>query len=429
MKLYSSLNLCSRHIPRLRGHVRPTFIHNRHTSTLIKADFTSFFIHNEQYTPQSRLAKRADRVSTRRVAHAVTTDQDVILEPPSPAVVGYREAEVLTPGRLLKIYSQLSKSRLTALITLTAMSGVALSPLPATVSVLLATAAGTALCSASANTLNQLQEVPYDAQMARTRTRPLVRRAITPLHAAGFAAATGISGPVMLWTMVNPTTAILGAANIALYAGLYTWLKRKHVVNTWVGAVVGGLPPVMGWTACGGQLFPSSTYPVEYFLPQILSSLPTESINLSLIDNPLSPFALFMLLYSWQFPHFNSLSHLVRGSYAQAGYQMLSVLSPSQNALVALRHSILLIPICSVLMPLSGLTTWAFAVTSLVPNVICARAAWKFWRVGGEKQARALWHNYLWYLPVILALAMVHKQGMDWAKWIGIKDDEETKDP
>lgn len=108
---------------------------------------------------------------------------------------------------------------------------------------------------------------------------------------------------------------------------------------------------------------------------------------------------------------------------------MLSVLSPSQNALVALRHSILLIPICSVLMPLSGLTTWAFAVTSLVPNVICARAAWKFWRVGGEKQARALWHNYLWYLPVILALAMVHKQGMDWAKWIGIKDDEETKDP
>lgn len=399
------------------SRLRPIFIHSRYSSTLIKSGFTSFFIHNKQH------------LLARRVAHAVTLDQDLIPEAPSRSVAGYREAEVLTPGRLLNVYSQLSKSRLTVLITLTAMSGVALSPLPATLSVLLATATGTALCSASANTLNQLQEVPYDAQMARTRTRPLVRRAITPLHAAGFAVVTGVGGPVMLWIMVNPTTAILGAANIALYAGVYTWLKRKHVVNTWVGAVVGGIPPVMGWTACGGQLFPSSAYPVEYFLPQFLSSLPTASINFSLIDNPLSPFALFMLLYSWQFPHFNSLSYLVRGSYAQAGYHMLSVLSPSQNALVTLRHSILLFPICSVLIPLSGLTTWAFAVTSLVPNVICTRAAWKFWRIGGEKQARALWHNYLWYLPVILALAMVHKQGMDWAKWMEIKYDEETKNP
>ena len=420
MKLFS---LWSRHSSRLRGNI----IHSRYTSTLIKSDFTSFFIHNEQYYPQTRSAKRVDNIPPRRVAHAVTLEQGVMLEAPSRVVVGYREAEVLTPGRLLKIYSQLSKSRLTVLITLTAMSGVALSPLPATLSVLLATATGTALCSASANTLNQLQEVPYDAQMARTRTRPLVRRAITPLHAAGFAVVTGVGGPVVLWTMVNPATAILGIANIALYAGVYTWLKRKHVINTWVGAVVGGIPPVMGWTACGGQLFPSSAYPVEYFLPQFLSSLPAASINLSLIDNPLSPFALFMLLYSWQFPHFNSLSHLVRGSYSQAGYHMLSVLSPSRNALVTLRHSILLFPICSVLIPLSGLTTWAFAVTSLVPNVICTRAAWKFWRVGGEKQARALWHNCLWYLPVILALAMVHKQGMDWAKWTGIKDGGETK--
>jgi protoheme IX farnesyltransferase len=272
-------------------------------------------------------------------------------------------------------------------------------------------------------TLNQLQEVPYDAQMARTRMRPLVRRAITPLHAAGFAALTGISGSTILWTMVNPATAILGAANIALYAGPYTWLKRKHVANTWVGAVVGGLPPLMGWTACGGQLFPSSNYPVEYFLPSFLSSIPTP-IDLSLIDNPLSPLALFMLLFSWQFPHFNSLSYIERSSYAQAGYRMLSVLSPSHNSLVALRHAVLLIPICSVLFPLSGLTTWMFALTSLVPNVICARAAWKFWGAGGEKEAKVVWHHSLWYLPVILGLMMVHKQGMDWAKWVGIQEDE-----
>ncbi|KAG2018158.1 protoheme IX farnesyltransferase [Coprinopsis cinerea AmutBmut pab1-1] len=302
---------------------------------------------------------------------------------------------------------------------LTSMSAVALSPLPATVPVLLSTAVGTALCSASANTLNQLQEVPFDAQMARTRTRPLVRRAITPLHASGFALATGIAGPALLWYMVNPATAILGASNILLYAGVYTWMKRKSIWNTWVGSVVGALPPLMGWTACGGKLLPSADYPIQMFVPSFLSDS-TVPLDLSLIDNPLSPFALFMLLYSWQFPHFNALSYLVRDCYAQAGYTMLSVLNPAKNALVSLRHAALLIPICSILFPLSGLTTWAFAATSLVPNLICLRAAWRFWKYGGEKHARSVFQHSLWYLPVVMGLMMVHKQGMDWLQWLGI---------
>lgn len=158
------------------------------------------------------------------------------------------------PRHALGPYLQLSKSKLSVLVVLSAMSGVALSPVPATLSVLFATALGTALCSAAANTLNQLQEVPFDAQMARTRSRPLVRRAISPLHATTFAALTGFAGPALLWTAVNPTTAILGASNIALYAGAYTWMKRKSSFNTWVGSVVGALPPLMGWTACDPQV-------------------------------------------------------------------------------------------------------------------------------------------------------------------------------
>ncbi|KAF7334256.1 Protoheme IX farnesyltransferase, mitochondrial [Mycena sanguinolenta] len=345
--------------------------------------------------------------------------------PSSAFTAQYRHVQAISPPQLLKLYGQLSKSRLSLLVVLTAMSGVALSPLHVTVPTLLSTAAGTALCSASANTLNQLQEVPFDAQMARTRMRPLVRRAITPLHATGFAVATGISGPLILWAMVNPTTALLGASNIALYAGLYTWMKRKTIYNTWVGSVVGALPPLMGWTACGGQLFPSSSYPIHLFLPPFLSAGP---VDLALIDNALAPLAFFMLLFSWQFPHFNGLSHLVRASYAQAGYRMLAVLSPRKNALVALCHAVLLIPICSVLIPLSGLTTWTFAFTSLVPNGICTFAAWQFWRVGGEKEARLMFRHSLWYLPVMMALMMLHKQGVDWAKWLGISEDENTEE-
>ncbi|KAF8876718.1 farnesyltransferase [Infundibulicybe gibba] len=297
------------------------------------------------------------------------------------------------------------------------MSSVAISPLPTTLPILLSTALGTALCSAAANTLNQLQEIPFDAQMARTRMRPLVRRAISPLHAAGFAAATGIAGPALLFTAVNPATALLGVANIALYAGAYTWLKRRGTINTWVGAVVGGIPPLMGWTACGAPLLPASLHLHLPFAAAIS--------DISVIDNPLAPFALFMLLFSWQFPHFNSLSHIVRGSYAQAGYRMLSVISPRQNALVALRHAALLAPVCSILFPLSGLTTWTFALTALGPNAICIRSAWRFWRSKSEKDARTVFQHSLWYLPVIMGLMMVHKQGVDWAQWAGITQKEE----
>jgi protoheme IX farnesyltransferase len=366
------------------------------------AIFSSFFFHNTQWLDKRLLDEPQ-----------ITLSRDA-----------YKKVDVLTPRRLTKVYLELSKSRLTVLNVLTAMSGVALSPLPTTVPILLSTAVGTALCSASANSLNQIQEVPFDAQMARTRNRPLCRRAISPTHATGFAVVTGIAGPALLWTVVNPTTAFLGAANVALYAGAYTWMKRRSIWNTWLGAVVGAVPPLMGWTACGGKLWPSADYPVHFFLPDFLT---TTSLDPSLIDNPLAPFALFMLLFSWQFPHFNSLSYVVRGSYAQAGYRMLSVLDPPKNALVSLRHAALLVPICSVLIPLSGLTTWAFALTALPPNLFALRAAWMWWKYGGEKQARKVFQHSLWYLPVIMGLMMFHKRGMDWSKWLGLSDDEEEE--
>jgi len=47
---------------------------------------------------------------------------------------------------------------------------------------------------------------------------------------------------------------------------------------------------------------------------------------------------------------------------------------------------------------------------------------------GGEKEARVLFQHYLWYLPVIMALMMVHKQGIDWAKWFGLKDEDSSQD-
>jgi protoheme IX farnesyltransferase len=102
---------------------------------------------------------------------------------------------------------------------------------------------------------------------------------------------------------------------------------------------------------------------------------------------------------------------------------MLSVLSPAKNGLVSLRHAIILIPTCSILFPLSGLTTWAFAATSLIPGSILLRAAWRMWRTGSEKDAKSLFQHSLWHLPAILGLMMIHKNGVDWSEWFGKKDD------
>jgi heme o synthase len=390
-------------------------------------DFSSFFFHN---------GKRSQGLE---LPPASLHRTDVVQPPPPIPLASYRAIPALTPTRLLGIYAQLSKARLTAFNVLVAMSGVALSPIPTTVPVLLSTALGTALCSASANTLNQLQEVPYDAQMARTRGRPLVRRALSPAHAAAFAAATGLAGPTLLWTMCNPTTALLGAANIALYAGPYTWMKRRSIWNTWVGAIVGAVPPLMGWVAVGGALLPSAAHPIVFFPPPVFLLAAWGTISsgdvaaaapllTSALDNPLAPWALFALMFSWQFPHFNALAHVVRGSYAQAGYRMLAVLDARQNRLVALCHVLLLTGICATLVPLSGLTTWSFALTSLVPNTIWLRAAWRFNKFGGEARARTVFMHSLWWLPVVLGLMIVHKNNVDWLQWIGLRGADEEKE-
>ena len=59
---------------------------------------------------------------------------------------------------------------------------------------------------------------------------------------------------------VNPLTAMLGAFNLGLYTMVYTPMKRYSIANTWVGSVVGAIPPMMGWTACTGMMEPGRSH-------------------------------------------------------------------------------------------------------------------------------------------------------------------------
>jgi protoheme IX farnesyltransferase len=83
--------------------------------------------------------------------------------------------------------------------------------------------------------------------MQRTRLRALPRELLAPSSALAFALGCGVAGTSLLWFGANPVAAMLAGGNILLYVGIYTPLKRIHWLNTWVGAVVGAIPPMIGW--------------------------------------------------------------------------------------------------------------------------------------------------------------------------------------
>jgi heme O synthase-like polyprenyltransferase len=89
--------------------------------------------------------------------------------------------------------------------------------------------------------------------MKRTCNRPLPAGRITTAGAVGYGALSLGASYATLKYGTNDTTLMLGFSNIVLY-GLYTVSKPKTEWNTWTGAVVGAIPPIMGWTAAGGDI-------------------------------------------------------------------------------------------------------------------------------------------------------------------------------
>ncbi len=289
------------------------------------------------------------------------------------------------PILLIKSLGELSKFKLSALVVLTTMSGhiMATASVPAVLHLspvnLGLTLTGTALCSFAANSLNQWAESALDAQMPRTQNRPLPRLALTPFAAFNWAVLAGASGLSILTFGVNPVAAGLAGLTTVLYAGVYTPLKRISIVNTWVGALVGAIPPLIGWTAVN----PSTLGLAAFILPAVL--------------------------FCWQFPHFNALSWNLRAEYARAGYKMASVLNPKLNTRVALRYSLALVPI-TLAASACGLTTPLFAVTGNLTNSLLIFQAIRFWRNPDRKSARGLFFASLIHLPLFMVFLFLHRR-------------------
>lgn len=281
----------------------------------------------------------------------------------------------------VSLVADLVKARLTLLVLLTLAVGFLMGAQgPLDFTRLFHALAGTALLAGGAAALNQFLERDLDARMRRTQTRPLPSGRMQPGAALSFGTGCAVVGLIWLMVFVNGLTALLGALSLGSYLLLYTPLKRVTWWNTLVGAVPGGLPPLMGWAAARGELDAAG-------------------------------WALFTIQAFWQVPHFMAIAWIYRDEYARAGFQMLSVVDPDgrRTARQAVGHTLALLTVGA--WPfLLGAAGWLYLSGALALGGLFLTLAVRFARELSLVRARQLFYASLLYLPLVLGLMVLDRR-------------------
>ncbi len=280
----------------------------------------------------------------------------------------------------MKAYLALAKPRITFMVALCAAAGYALASRgPLDRARLFWMAAGVALASASTGCLNQVLESDLDARMKRTRGRPIPTGAVTPAAAHALGLAWGAAGLALLAWKVNGLSCALTAFTLVSYLLVYTPMKRYSPLSTWIGAIPGALPPVIGWTAAGGALDASAA-------------------------------ALFAVQFLWQMPHFLALAWLHREDYALGGYRVVSVTDPTGAELSWQMSATagLLLVVSTIPFGL-GLAGRAYLFTALSLGGLFLVLSLAAARELTASSARRVFLASLVYLPFVLAALVVDR--------------------
>lgn len=243
------------------------------------------------------------------------------------------------------------------------------------------------LAAGAGSIFNQVLERDTDARMQRTRSRPIAAGRISVRDAVFYGALMATIGVAGLAARFNLISALLAAATLFAYVAVYTPLKRVSTLNTVVGAIPGAAPPLLGYVAIAG-------------------------------DAGRWAWALFGLIFVWQFPHFMAIAWIYREDYARAGLRMLpsvpgGVGIASRSALV---YSLVLIPVA--LVPaVYGDAGLVYGIGALVASLVYAAAALRFAWKENLSNARLLLYTSLIYLPVLLSLAVLDPTARGAAVW------------
>ena len=224
-------------------------------------------------------------------------------------------------------YYVLTKPGVVQLLVFTAVVGMFLAT-PGFVAwnVLVAASLGIGLAAAAGAVVNQVLDQRIDAQMARTRNRPLPQGRIGERDALAFAIGLGLAGLMVLVVFVNALTAALTFASLIGYAVVYTvFLKRATPQNIVIGGAAGATPPVLGWVA---------------------------------VTNSVDPHALllFLIIFTWTPPHFWALAIARRTDYERADIPMLPVTHGEELTKSFVIYYTILLIIVTVLPYITGMT-------------------------------------------------------------------------
>ena len=308
-------------------------------------------------------------------------------------VIEIRSAKVLTLPRAqpairkrLTAYFTLTKPRVTLLITLTAAAGFYLgspSDAPLNMPSLWHTIAAVWLLSSGIAALNQYMERATDGLMRRTAWRPLPASNIVPAQALIFGLSLTIIAQLYLALYAGALAALLGIIVIVGYLLFYTPLKTRTPHSTTIGGIPGAIPPLVGWAAARGRLGAEA-------------------------------WALFAIMFLWQFPHFFAIARLYREDYERAGVRMLPVVEPDGRgtARYTVWTALLLVPV-SLLPTLLGLTGHLYFAGALMLGTIYCTCSFTVSqrRLRHSKfHARRLLLVSVLYLPLLLFIMIVNKQ-------------------
>lgn len=192
---------------------------------------------------------------------------------------------------------------------------------------LLETVLGTFVLACGSAALNHMQDRHYDAKMQRTSNRPLPSGGLSLRQVGLFTWVLCHAGALFLWARAGTTPFLLGLLTMFCYNVLYTYLKRVTSIAVIPGALVGALPPLIGWTAAGGDLLDPRALTLAFFF------------------------------FIWQIPHFWILVLMHNRDYAGAGYPTLKLLF-SEAQITRLTYSWLLGTVAAgCLFHLNGLTS------------------------------------------------------------------------
>ena len=291
------------------------------------------------------------------------------------------EASAVETHSPARDFLELTKARLNVMVLITTLIGFAIaSPGRIDFWLLMQTLLGTMLCAAAASVLNQAWEYQHDAKMTRTADRPVPAGRMTAGDATLLGLVIAACGLATLAVTVNPIASELAGATIALYVLVYTPLKRVTTWNTFVGAIPGAIPPVIGYVAASG------------------GKIDLEAIGL------------FAILFCWQMPHFLAIAILCRDDYANAGYKMMPVVDRTLT-----RTSGWIVFFGLMLIVASLIPVWV-RPTSLAYTIVAISLGGAFLATGvrcaamrTRPAARVAFFASLIYLPLILGALMVDR--------------------